>query len=312
MNILSLSGFIPEQICDTTRFFSYAGRQNISHYCGYAADFISRVLDDPGIDGCVFPRTCDSSRTLESWLADSGKFVYRMHIPARRDGSAVEYLTENIRQYKAAVERHYGITLNDIPKRAQLVNERNRGIARLYDTLPDISYRAYIDLLQSMLRRPLSEQSVPDNLPAGCGGRPVYLLGSTLCAPKLVSAIEGAGMKIVGDRLTESKRLFSAPPVSTEGDIFENIAASMLHNPASPTHDDFGSILNEDMEEIRRKGVRGVIFITQKYCEPYDYLFSVYKRMLDELSIPALHLTLTNSTDSRCFDTAVESFVDLL
>ena len=58
--------------------------------------------------------------------------------------------------------------------------------------------------------------------------------------------------------------------------------------------------------------MRGVIFVTQKYCEPYDYLYSVYKKALDGLSVPALKLTLTDSTDGRSFDAAIESFADII
>ena len=119
-------------------------------------------------------------------------------------------------------------------------------------------------------------------------------------------------MNIVGDRLTESKRLFSAPPVSAEGDIYESIAASMLQNRSSPTQNDFESILREDLAELKNKGVRGVIFVTQKYCEPYDYLYSVYRKALVELSIPALKLSLTDSTDGRSFDAAIGTFADII
>lgn len=312
MNIISFSGLIPEQICDTVRFIRWEGRRSVAHYCGYAADFISRVTDDPAIDGCVFPRTCDSTRALESYLAGSGKFVHRLHIPARRDGLAVPYLAESIRDYKRAVEGHYGVTLDDIPQRVEMVNERNRAVARLYDGLAELSFSAYITMLQGMLQKPLAAQTVPDTLPTAAGGKPVYLVGSTMCGAGLASAIEEAGMNIVGDRLTESKRLFSAPAILPGGDVFERIAASMLQNRVSPTQNDFAGILAEDLEEIRGKGVRGVIFVTQKYCEPYDYLYSVYKKALDELSVPALKLTLTDSTDKRSFDAAIGTFADIL
>lgn len=312
MNILSFSGFIPEQICDTVRFVRYQGQRRISHYCGYAADFVSQVLDDPRIDGCVFPRSCDSTRVMASYISGSGKFVHRLHIPARRDETAVSYLAQSIRQYQSAVEEHYGVKLDDTADRAEMVNARNQAIAGLYAAAPDISYSAYIHMIHDLLQKPLRQQVVPDALPGGAGGKPVYLVGSTLCGVELPRLIEDAGMKIVGDRLTESKRLFSAPAVQPSGDIYENIAASMLQNRVSPTQSDFASILREDREEIERKRVKGVIFITQKYCEPYDYLRAVYMKMLEQMAVPVLQLSLTDSTDSRRFDTSIETFADIL
>lgn len=312
MNILSLSGLIPEQICDTVRFIRYPGRRSIAHYCGYAADFISRVLDDPSIDGCVFPRTCDSTRVMGSYLAGCGKFVHQMHIPARRDSMAAAYLARSIREYRQAVEAYYGVTLDDVPRRAAMIALRDRALAGLYASLPEISYSAWLDMLHDMLQKPLAEQTVPDSLPAGRGGKPVYLVGSTMCSAELARAIEAAGMRVVGDRLTESRRLFSVPPVAAEGDIYENIARSMLQNLASPTQNDFASILREDLAELESKAVRGVIFVTQKYCEPYDYLYSAYRKMLDERSIPTLRLKAADSTDTGRAETAIETFADIL
>lgn len=317
MNILSFSGFIPEQVCDTVRFIRYEGERRISHYCGYAADFISRVLDDPAVDGGVFPKTCDSSRAMAGYLDGCGKFVYQLHVPSRRDGAAADMLGAGIAAYKDAVERHFGVAITDMPERAVLVNERNRQLAGLYGELEDISCGAYLEMIHGLLQRPLRSQKVEEGghlaaPPGSRDGKRVFLVGSLLCGVETAYAIEKAGMKVVGDRLTESKRLFSAPEVEPSGDICRNIAVGMLKNRVSPTQNDFRRILEEDLEEIRRKQVRGVIFVTQKYCEPYDYLFYVYKKMLDGMGIPVLQLKSADSTDTRRADAAVEAFADML
>lgn len=313
MNILSFSGFIPEQICDTVRFIQYEGEQTIAHYCGYAADFISQALRDERFDGAVFPRTCDSCRVMASYLSGSQKFIHQLHIPARQDKPAVQYLAANIRQYQRAVEEHYHVTISDVAERAALVNARNRAVAKLYVGITDISYSAYLDAIHHLLQTPLREQIVPENLPGKASNGPsVYLVGSLLSNGEIAAAIEDAGMRIVGDRLTESKRLFSAPPVSAEGDLYENIAASILQNRTSPTQSRFAEILESDKAELVEKRVRGVIFVTQKYCEPYDYLFSVYQKMLDGLHIPALRIVCGDSTERRSFATVLETFADTL
>ena len=313
MNILTFSGFIPEQICDTKRFIRWNGVPVTSHYCGYAADFVSQVLTDPAIDGAAFPRTCDSSRVMVSYLDDCGKFVYQMHVPPRRDSVAAGFLASDIRRYQQAVERHYGVTISDIPQRCLLVNARDRKIAALYQELSGISYGAYLSMLHQMLQMPLYEQVVSDELPGKpCQGKRVFLIGPFLSQTALAAAIERAGLSIVGDRLPESKRLFSAPEVPAYGDIYENIARSILGKCVSPTQDRFNEILKEDLLEIRGKQVQGVIFVAQKFCEPYDYLFPSYKRMLDEQGIPVLRLTLSGSTDDRSFDAVLEAFADML
>ena len=128
----------------------------------------------------------------------------------------------------------------------------------------------------------------------------------------LTKLIEQAGMVILGDNLTESKRLFSAPPVSLDGDLYNNIAKSVLYNRMSPTQNQFEQIIKYDLDEIKTKGIGGVIYISQKYCEPYDFLYSVYKKTLDEINIPILKINVSDSTDGRRLEFALEAFADIL
>ncbi|RKJ54141.1 2-hydroxyacyl-CoA dehydratase [bacterium 1XD42-1] len=314
MKILSLSGFIPEEICDTIRFIGYQGEEKISHYCGYAADYISQVLEDDSIDGAVFPKSCDSCRIMGSYLSNcKEKFLYQFGVPARQDGAAETYLAAEIQQYQKAVEGYYKVSITDIPQRIQKVNERNKELISLYENIENISYKFYLKSIHDMLQKPLYEQTVLSELPdKPANGKPIYLVGSFLSNTELAATIENAGMKIVGDNLTESKRLFSGPKLDPSNDIYMDIAAKILHNHLSPTQNNFRCILKNDLEEIKYKNVQGVIFATQKYCEPYDYLFSIYKKMLDEQGIPVLQVVMSNSTDNRKLEFAVEAFADIL
>lgn len=315
MKILSLSGFIPEQICDTVRFTQYRGTGTISHYCGYAADYIAQVLEDESIDGAVYPRSCDSCRTMSSYLSGSGKFTHQLKIPPRRDALAVDYLAAGIERYKLAVEGHYGVRLEDIAERVHLIDQRNKSLAKLYETISHLSYGDYLEAIHTMLEQPLREQAVPSSLPGRIAtNKRVYLVGSFLSNTKVATAIENAGMTIVGDNLPESKRRFLLPPVEVTvgGNIYVDIAGSLLSGEMSPTQNDFRQILENDLAEIRQKDVRGVIFVTQTFCEAYDYLFSVYKKMLDDNRLPVLRITQSNSADNRKEEFAIDAFADIL
>lgn len=313
MNLLGLSGFVPEQICDVKRFNGYKGDLNISHYCGYVSDYISQVINDKSIDGAVFPRSCDSTRVISSYLQDCGKFIFQVNVPSRQDEVAVKFLASCLKQYKDALERHYELEIKDIHERVELVNGRNRKLKELYESVEGISYASYLETIHTMLQQPLREQKVPSELKRSNGiGKKIFLVGSFLAYYKIAEIVERAGLNIAGDNLTESKRLFSAPEVSLQDDIYENIARSMLQNRMSPTQNNFSGILTADMEEIKAKEIKGVLFVTQKYCEPYDYLLSVYKKMLDEKGIPVLKISLSDSTDGRVMEAALEAFADIL
>lgn len=313
MRLLSISGLVPEQICDLVRFTGYTGERDISHYCGYASDFVSQVIHDKDIDGAVFPRSCDSSRVIKSYLSGCGKFLYQFSVPARQDAVAETYLAHVIEDYKKTLERHYHVSIDDIAGRTERINERNKRLGQLYRDIDSIPYSRYLGAIHEMLQRPLAEQVVPDLHGGKSGtGKRVFLVGSFLSAYKITDIIEDSGMTIVGDNLTESGRLVSMPAVDTDGDLYANIAKSILQNRLSPTQDDLADILERDMDEMDKKNVKGVIFIQQKYCEPYGYLYPVYKKMLDAKGISMLKLVLADSEDQGNAALAIGAFADMI
>lgn len=313
MKLLTLSGFVPEQICDIVRFTRYSGTQKIAHYCGYVSDYIAQVIEDNSVDGAVFPRSCDSSRVINSYLEKCDKFAYQLIVPARKDEVATQILAKNIEELKVSLENYFDIEINDVEQRIKKINKRNAQLRELYKHIDKVSYSLYLEEIHNMLERPLDEQTVPvlEQL-EGRIGKKVYVVGSFLSNINVVKLIENAGLIIAGDNITESKRLFSAPDVECSGDFYMNIAKSMLQNKLSPTQNDFESILMSDLDEIMQKEIQGVVYITQKYCEPYDYMYSVYKKMLDENNIPVLRISLTDSTDSKVSEAAIEAFADIL
>ena len=313
MKILSMSGFVPEQIIDTVRFTGYEGSERLSHYCGYAADFISQVKEDASIDGAVFPKSCDSSRSIGSYLDETGKFIYSMPVPAIRDEASIAYFADILRDYKAKLEKHFGISISDdgIKARDKVISERNAKIAASYGKLRDLSYSSYIREVHASLNAPYAFDE--SRIEAGKDGKPVYLVGSFLAGIELADSIEKAGMKVIGDNLPESGRMLQPVGIDVNTDnVYTKIASDILCRRPSPTQDLFEDILGGDISEIEAKGCRGVIFATQKYCEPYDYLYSIYKKALDEKGIPVLQVQLADSSDGRGKEFALEAFADII
>lgn len=316
MKILSLSEFIPAEICDTVRFNSYTGKRNISHYCGYASDYISQVLEDKTIDGAIYPRSCDSTRIISSYLSSADKFRYQLVVPVRSDEYAVDYFAEQLRDLRNAVENHYSVELGSVETRTNLLNERKHILATQYDRLEEISYKGYIDVIHNDLKRDLVGNSFTElkniDVKKNKFSHRVYLVGSYLSNTNIAEIIESNGLGIVGDNLPESGRVKGNIVENTTADIFRAISSNILSRRMSPTQNNFEKILSTDIEEIKKLQIEAVIFISQKYCEPYDYLYSVYKKRLDELHIPSLHLSLLNSEDESRVALQVEAFADMI
>ena len=315
MRILALSGFVPEHICDTVRFSGFSGDRNISLYCGYASDYISQVLKDSSIDGAVYPKSCDSTRIISSYLKESGKFSYQIAVPSLRTDDAVNYYAHSIKEYKRAVEAFYEIQIDDVKERTELLNKRNAEIKEVYENITQFSYVSYLSTLHDIFGKPLRTQAFEAEKigrSANKGNKKTFLVGSYLANIKIAEIIEASGFTVVGDNLPESGRLASADPVDMGGDIYEGIAKSILSGRLSPTQNNFSDLVRNDINEIKNKGAQCVIYITQKYCEPYDFLFSYYKVQMDKKGIPILHLTLNDTEDDRKIALAVEAFADTL
>lgn len=316
MNILSMSGYIPEEISDTIKFNGYEGDRNISHYCGYVSDFIDMVLHDDNIDGAVFPHTCDSSRIIKSYLGETNKFIYQLNVPIRRDRAAIIYFANILKEYKTSLECHYNISIDNIAERNEYINKRNEYLTGLYNNLESIKYSAYLMLIHKMLSTPLFKQL--DNLPEiekQESGKPVFLVGSFLSCSNIAGIIEENGMKVIADNLPESGRLISKNLSfgnAADGDIFEKIAEKTLGGRLSPTQNNFKEIIKTDLDIIKKREIKGVIFAVQKYCEPYDYLYSVYKKALDENNIPSVKISLTDSQNDKNAQLSLESFAQTL
>lgn len=312
MKILSMSGFVPEHVCDVVRFTQYSGERNIAHYCGYASDFISQVKNDESIDGAVFPKTCDSTRILNSYLNKTDKFTYQVIIPLHKDKEAVTYFAKVIKDYQEAVEKYYKTEILDIPKRLNAISVRNAEIAKIYKSIEKYRYSEYLKKIHDMLKKPLYEQNIGDLVQEDINGKPVFVIGSFLSNVMVMEQIERAGMQIVGDYLPESGRLVSNIVTNASGNIYEIIAQDILNKGTSPSQSDFKDILVTVLEECKMKGVKGVIFCVQKYCEPYEYFYNLFVYEAEKHGIRTLKLNFSDSEDSRKVSLLCEAFADTL
>ncbi|MCR5144563.1 MAG: 2-hydroxyacyl-CoA dehydratase family protein [Lachnospiraceae bacterium] len=318
MKILALSGIIPEHICDVDRFFAYAGDKKINHYCGYVADYICQVEQDDRYDGAVYPKSCDSCRVISSYLRSDDKFSYQFPSISGNDENAWDFLACVLKDYKSALENFYEIEISvaDVENRIEIINKRAKELEKIYENLENISYFEYMTMIHQVLSLPLEEQvgaissfeindiSQKDNS--------VFIVGSTLSQLNILQQIEDLGLNIVGDSLPESGRLISKEPVTLSDDVYKSIAKSMLSGKKSPSENDFHQMLELDMEEITSKKVVGVIFLTQKYCEPYNFYKSVYKKKLDELCIKYIEIEQKDTVEDIRADVVLETFAEMI
>ena len=72
------------------------------------------------------------------------------------------------------------------------------------------------------------------------------------------------------------------------------------------------STKKQDFDEITQKGAKGIIFLSQKYCEPYDFLYSLYKKEAENRGIQIIQFSMNNSQDDGKADLLMEAFADTI
>lgn len=295
MKLLTLSNYVPEQIVDLRRFTNYDGIFRQSHFCKYVQDFTAMVLEDDRIHGAVVPNSCDSIRSAAELLTESGKFVHQLKHPlglGKAGDSSQLYFAKSIEKYKKHVESYFDVRIDRdiVAERTIELRERGKYLLNVYTNSQDIIYSEYISQINIMLSESLADWRKYAPTPGNSffSGKKVYIVGPFLENVSMLCQIEKAGLQIVGDNLTNSKRLMWSDYVFDKETIFSDIAAHILKYQVSPTSNRFAVTWEKDYAEIKSKKIQGVIFMHQKFCEPYDYLFTMYKQMLENKGIPTL------------------------
>ena len=178
-----------------------------------------------------------------------------------------------------------------------------------------ISFGDYLRFVHDLLKKPLREQIVNhefSNFKRQRSGKRIFIVGSFLSNPDVIDVIENNDMIIIGDNLPESGRIISTPEINLNSDIYKANSKSILFKKLSPSQNNFDEILKADINEIKNKNADGVIFITQQYCEAYDFLFYVYKKALDEINIPILKIALPDSESTNKVNLSIEAFRNIL
>lgn len=320
-NILYLSNYVPEEIVDLLRFNVFEPVLRIDNFCTYVLNFISRVIHDDNIDGGVIPNSCDSIRAARELTTNrTDKFIHQIKHPIIFSGDSLQHYASEIRFFKNHYESYFNtaITENEIKKRIRMLEERSCFIRKLYGDLWRISYYSYLEALNTSLASPLEEwkEKLDIHYPACRGKKRLFLVGPYLGDLSIIRTIEENNGNIVGDDLTNSKRYFTPGRLPVEikpRDVYETVALRNLTRFPSPSMNRFHYIIEKNLEEIKQKEVKGVIFVYQKYCEPHEYIYPLLKKTLDKNNIPSLKIQIENKlSQGDKFDVSIGTFLNMI
>ncbi|MFH1049463.1 MAG: benzoyl-CoA reductase, bzd-type, subunit N [bacterium] len=317
-----LGGHEPQDLTETHIF---------GMYCPFCRDCLAQGLKGrySYLDGIMIAQSCLHIRqAYTSWEKHiPTDFKYYLPMPNNvQSPHALAYLTEEIRDFKKAVEKWIGreLTDEDIIRGIKLMDE-NRGLIRqLYDFKarenPPISGEEtmQIAITQQMVRKEEHNDALKELLGkiktnGKNTGTRLMILGSENDDIPFINMVEECGATVVIDDHCVGTRYFWNSVNYTGGDPIEAIAKRYIERPACPSKDWMNRTRVTHLLKLAKDfDAKGAILIQQKFCDPHELDIPAIKKAFNEVGIPTLFLEFDVTVPIGQFKIRVEAFLEML
>ena len=307
------------------------------YFQGFACSYSRSVLDLLAsgrlafLDGVIIPYICDTTRALDLVVKHHRFLPWTecLRIPKTVVGEGV--LPYYRRELERLADRLAVLTGNrpnpeQLRRAIQTMNQVKSRLQRIRALLREkpgaISAAEYLGAVRASLSLPKEEAlllldefladatvrtQAPGRLPR------VVLAGKVAEPPAVVEMIEAAGLRVVEDALVLGGRYLETT-VAEPGDPWANLAQAQLGRwPMTGVWDSRKSRGDFLLERVRAAQAQGVIFLVQKFCEPWEIDYPGLKEVLDRAGIKNLRLeTEYQMSALEPLRTRVEAFAEML
>ncbi len=283
-----------------------------------------------GVDGVLFPATCDSMTGLASMVGDLVPWDrprFHLHLPrATDDASAHAFIRREIEDLWHALGQAFDRPRD--PERLaraiatrEAIEDAHRRLRRHRRQLP-MGERELMELLRRDGYRRADEHL--DELTAALAlrqGEPIHdgpgvaITGIVPEPMALLDTLEEAGAVLVGDDYgSTGRRLPDAPPGQGPDDPLDRVAWRLSRRPPCSTLSrDTPRRMDHLVDLVRRTGARGLIVHAVRFCEPELFDHPAIKDRMQREEIPALFVDTEVERDAPGpLLTRLEAFVEML
>ncbi len=340
--LITAGGFIPVRIFGRKKIIKSESYFPIN-FCPYVkSSWESLIANSDNFKALIFTNSCDGMRrlfdTAVKYLKDTPSYL--LDVPHIKSKDSVDFFTNNIVDMKTFIENLEGKKINEeeIKNAVNLVNKKRRLLKKYSHTFTRLSHLIYISTYYKVME--LSMVSEPgtfiDDLERylefignieetstknGIGLQPDYknspaimVIGNFIAEERLWEMFSTMNFRLASEDLCTSNRYFEKQVEPDESkNLLESIAERYLNKPQCMRMADLGLKLAEIENNIIKNNIRGVIFISLKFCDTMLYSFPLLKQRLNEMGVPILYLEVEyNNFSEGQVKTRVQAFLEML
>lgn len=259
-----------------------------SNLCPYIKSTIGNIIEGKynHLSGMILTNSCDAMRRLFDALRfyHNLPFSFLLDVPRIVDKSSIIFFKDRLRELISAIEKRFSIKMieKDLIESIKEANLTRRLLRRLFSlraTGYPIRYHEILDIIKrdwninrTVFNKSLLNliENIQNHDPiVEINSKRILLTGSLFITTDLIRLIENFGGYVVYTDLCLGERILDEVPL--DSDILFSVSRAYLEKYPCARMLDTDTRLQRLINEIEKRKVKGVIYYTLKFCDPYLY-----------------------------------------
>ncbi|MCL4415623.1 MAG: 2-hydroxyacyl-CoA dehydratase family protein [Actinobacteria bacterium] len=346
--IIISAGFTPARILGENRVNKAEGYFP-TNFCPYLKSSWESILNDisSGLSAIIFTNSCDGMRRLydicKKYKPQTPSFM--LDVPRINTNAAIKHFSNNLFELSDFLGElnKSKIEFDFLKKSIELVNKKRTLLKKLNQYYSESSGRIdnsdYFDILKlSMISETeifiqdlhtylekISEESTAfkssGNSENESPAPRIMIIGNFINEDKLWKSFKELNCKIAASDLCNSSRYYEGLVEVMENTSKKNnieillgsIAARYLKKPQCMRMANLGIKLNEIKENVIGNNIKGVIFLSMKFCDNTLLFYPLLRQQLSEIGTQSLFLEIEHNNFSEGqIKTRIQAFLEIL
>lgn len=344
--IIFSAGFTPTRILGEDRINKAEGYFP-TNFCPYLkASWESILNDTEKLSAVIFTNSCDGMRRsydiCKNYKQQTPSFL--LDVPRINTDVSLKHFSKNLFELTGFLSKlkKNKIEFGSLEKSIKLINEKRILLKKLnhyYNKFNDLvdnsdyfnilklsmisEQEIFVQDLHTYLEKISEESSAPETIcdNKNTGFPAVMIIGNFINESKLWKSFKDLNCKIAATDLCNSNRYYegfvqdmeSTPKNNNIETLIERIAARYLNKPQCMRMANLGIKLKEIEKNITDNNIKGVIFISMKFCDCTLLFYPLLREHLGEIGIQSLFLEIEHNNFSEGqIKTRIQAFLEIL